>query len=703
MTEPVAQPLTQWANAPTLTALKDDFQLAQAEHDVQLSKINAWLEALNPTQPKQANVNPDNPFTKTGSAKNSTRSQLKSKLIRKQAEWRYTALSEPFLNTPDIFNVDPVTYADVEAAKQNALVLNNQINNRLNKVAFIDALVRTCVNEGTAIIKTGWDYTYHLKKVAYPIYEIHPATTPEQIAELQQAFQQDPATLPDELVNAIEFTQQTGQPHYPIQIGEDIVEEEVPIKNQPSWEICPFANTYVDPSCNGDMSKAEFVVYSFETNKADLEKRGFYKNLDKIPSEGVDTDPTHKSNWSSGGFEFSDDTRKKFVVYEYWGYWDIEDNGTTKPIIVSWVGNTIIRMEENPYPGGELPFVVIPFMPNTASLFGEPDGELLKENQAVSGALMRGVIDLFGRSANAQTGFRKGALDPLNKRRFERGQDYEFNDQGDAQNSIYMHTFPEVPASVFNFLGMQNQEAESLTGVLAFNQGVTGSGLGATAAAANGALSKAAQRELGILRRLAEGMKGVGRKFIAYNQEFLSEEEVVRITDQEFVTVKRDDLAGRFDLRLSISTAEADEQKAQELSFMLQTVGPNDDPAMRRLIQAEIADLRKMPLLAQKIRDYQPQPDPHEEQLKQLEIQLKQAEIAVKQAEVQKTLAEAQVSGVKSDNIQADTDNKNLAYVEQESGVSHARDIDKMEAQSEAQAKTKIIESMLKPEPSNAA
>jgi hypothetical protein len=688
---------TQWQNPPKLSDLKADFELAKADHTNQVAKVNEWLEALNPEQPKAANIDSSNPFSASSQAKNKTRSSVKSKLIRKQAEWRYTSLSEPFLNTPDIYNVDPVTHADVAASKQNALVLNNQINNRLKKVAFIDKLARTCVNEGTAIIKTGWDYLYTVEEVEYPRYEIQPATSQEQVQRLQQASQADPSQLPPELVEAIRITQQTQQPHFPVQVGVDLVKEEVPTKNQPSWEICPFNNVYIDPSCNGDMDIAEFVINSFETNKADLEKRGFYQNLDQLNDESVSADPEHHSKWSGGGFEFSDKARKKFVVYEYWGYWDIDGSGITKPIVASWVGNVLIRLEENPYPGGELPFVVIPFMPVTDSLYGEPDGELLKENQAISGAIQRGVIDLFGRSANAQTGFRKGALDALNKRRFERGQDYEFNDMGDAQNSIYMHTFPEIPASVYNFLNMQNQEAESMTGVLSFNEGVSGSGLGSTAAAANGALSKAARRELGILRRMAEGMKEVGRKFIAYNQEFLSEEETVRITDQEFVTVKRDDLAGRFDLRLTISTAEADEQKATELSFMLQTTAQSMGMEFTKIIQAEIADLRKMPLLAQKIRDYQPQPDPLEQQLKQLEIQEKQMEIQKTQAEIQKLLAEAQASGVKSENIQADTDRKNLDFVEQESGVSHARDIDKMEAQSEAQAKTKVIESMLKP------
>jgi hypothetical protein len=153
-------------------------------------------------------------------------------------------------------------------------------------------------------------------------------------------------------------------------------------------------------------------------------------------------------------------------------------------------------------------------------------------------------------------------------------------------------------------------EAESLTGVKAYSSGIGSAALGDVAAGIRGALDAASKRELGILRRLANGIVEIGRKIIAMNGEFLSEEEVVRVTNEEFVTVRRDDLPGNFDLKLTISTAEADNQKAQELAFMLQTMGNSMPMDMSQMILADIARLRKMPDLAKKIETYQPQPDP---------------------------------------------------------------------------------------------
>ena len=96
-------------------------------------------------------------------------------LIRKQAEWRYPALTEPFLSTDELFQVSPVSWEDRDAAIQNEMVLNYQFNTKIDKVRFIDEYVRAAVNEGTAIIRTGWcNYTRTVEEEV-PVYAYYPA------------------------------------------------------------------------------------------------------------------------------------------------------------------------------------------------------------------------------------------------------------------------------------------------------------------------------------------------------------------------------------------------------------------------------------------------------------------------------------------------------------------------------------------------
>lgn len=687
--------LTEWKNEPSLMQLKQHLEDSRSIHQVQVGKIDNWLANLNVQSVPKTKAN-------EGS------SRVQPKLIRKQAEWRYASLSEPFLSTDDLFNVRPVTWEDRAAAQQNQLVLNYQINTCIDKQAFIDEYVRTGVDEGTIIVKLGWEFKEEEYSEDGPEiqYVLDPTFAPA-IQALEQMKAQDRQryhSIPPEMKEALRMSKEQGQPVRPEVVKWGPQKRKRTVHNKPTVEICDYHNVVIDPMAKGDIKKARFVIHSFETDLSSLKEDGRYKNLDKImPSQNSPlAEPDHKADTGLNNFNFQDKPRTKFVAYEFSGFWDVDGSGTVQPILATWVGNVLIRMEELPFPDKQLPYVVVKYLPVRRSNYGEPDGALLEDNQAILGALTRGMIDLMGKSANGQTGMRKDMLDATNRRKWEKGQDYEFNGNVDPRVGVYTHTYPEIPQSALLMLNLQNQEAESLTGVRSFSQGVSGASLGDVAAGVRGALDAASKRELGILHRLAYGIVEVGRKMIAMNSMFLSEEEVIRITDEDFVTVRRDDLAGNFDLRLSISTAEEDEHKAQELAFMLQTMGNTSDPGLAKMILADIARLRKMPDLAKRIENFQPQPDPLQQKMQELEIAKLEAEVAEFRAKAQRTLAEvgltqakANTEVAKANNLNSDADKKNLDYVEQEAGVTQERELQKQGAQAQAQGGLKLLEHYL--------
>lgn len=685
--------LVNWKNPPNLRDLKQDYEDAKPAHDALKSKVQVWRDNLHIEG-----------AAKVKSPKGN--SSIVPKLIRKQAEWRYPALSDPFLSTEDVFNVSPVTWEDKKGANQNQILLNHQFNTRINKVKFIDDYVRAAVDEGSAVVRVGWEFEEEEYTDQFPIveYRINPEVAPLH-EELARKKAESPAEyeldVPEELKTAHEMTMEQGVPIEAVVLGFREETRTRTVKNQPTVEVREIDNVMIDPSCNGDLDKANFVIDSFESSIAKLKKDGKYKNLDKIEvnNHSILNEPDHSNNSPDPNFNFNDKARKLFVVYEYWGYWDIDGDGVLKPIVASWVGNTLIRLEENPFPDKKLPFVVVPYLPVRKRVHGDPDGELLEDNQRIIGAVTRGMIDVMGKSANGQTGMRKDMLDATNRRKFDAGQDYEFNANVDPRVGVYMHTYPEIPQSAQFMLQMQNMEAESITGVRSFSQGIGSQSLGEVAAGIRGALDAASKRELAILRRLSEGIIKIGRKIIAMNAEFLSEKEVVRLTNEEFQVIRRDDLPGNYDLKLSISTAEEDNNKAQELSFMLQTMGNNMDPFMSKIILADIARLRKMPELAKKIESFEPQPDPIQQQMQQLQLELLQAQLENeraqamdRQAAAQLKMAQAGMSEAKASNLQADTDIKNLDFVEQESGVKQEREKELHGEQARSQAQLKMLD-----------
>ena len=676
--------LTDWPKEPTLEDLRQDLEFARQETNDQKSNVQGWLDLRNATgaeAPKKA---------KPG------RSSVQPKLIRKHNEWRYPALSEPFLNTDRMFEVLPHTHEDAAKAKQNQILLNWQFDTKIDKVNFIDRYVRTTVDEGSVVVRVGWEREYRKEVVETTIFDYFPVTNEQEAEMVQQAMQMMQAkaaeweSLPESLKASAEKSAELEQLVTAEANGVSESIEERMVKNCPSVRIMNIANLFVDPSCEGEWEQAQYMIHTYEATKSELiSKKETYQNLDSVNWENAKI----QSNQGSQDHETqtpANDMRttgtgsadkQKVLVYEYWGLYDIYDTGVMVPIVVTWIGETVIEMRENPFPDKRPPFVIVPYMPILRSVFGEADASLLQDNQRIHGAVTRGIIDLMGRSANAQTGYAKGFLDPINKRRFTNGEDFEFNPNGDPKTNIRQMEYPQIPRSAHETIQMQNAEAEALTGVKSFSGGISGDAYGSVATGIRGALDSAATREMSILRRLAKGMQAIGVKIIAMNSKFLSEKEIVRVTNEEFIEVSREELMGNFDLKVDISTASVDEQRANDLGMVLQTVGPEMDPMVRNRILAKIADLKRMPDLAEELRNYQPQPDP--------------MQVAIAEAELAKIQGETALDAARAEQARA-TAVKLLEEAEDAmSGMKHEREVEKMGAQAAGNRSLEVTKALL--------
>ncbi len=678
----------EWVNIPKLDELKNNFEQAKSDRDAQIAIIDDWKNQLNVEGAYK-------PKARTG------RSKIQPKIIRKQNEWRYPALSEPFLATPDIFSIKPRTWADTESARQNELILNYQFNNQMDKIPFIDTLVRTLVDEGTGIIRVSWENEEELIKEFDPVFKYYPASV-EQTKHIQRAMkmlEHNPngkSQLDIELVESVEESARREKPYYAKVVDYVEVEKVKVIRNQPNVSLCDYRNFTVDPTCEGDLDKAQFIIYSFESNKSELESTGLYFDLDKIRDESdASTTGDYQNLNNDTTFQFKEDARRKLVVNEYWGYWDIYDTGITEPVVISWVDDVIVRMELNPYPDGKLPFVSIPYLPVKYSIYGQADAELLGDNQRVIGALVRGQIDSMGKSAAGQKGVQKNALDALNMRKFKSGDDYEFNPSNNPASLIYQHQYPELPASSFNMLQMFNADSESLTGVKTYNTGMTGDSLGTTAAGVNSVVTASSQRELNIVRRIADGLSKVAKKILAMNAEWLTDDEIIRVTDEKFLTINRENLLGSFDVVLTIANTQSDNIKAQELSFMMQTMGGILPFELTQHVLSEIASLRNMPELSHRIKEYQPKPDQSKQlELERLKLENNKILLEIEQLKVNnmfKSGVQTALEQAKADKAKAEANLTLLEGVEQETGVTHERQLDLVKSQAKSNVQRDLI------------
>lgn len=614
--------------AELLSALKADLKAADLLKRDQDAVIAKWKAEYN-----------GDPYGNEKKGK----SAIVSRDIKKQSEWQHATIVDPFVSTSDVIKAIPITWEDEQSARQNELLLNTQFCRKFDRFNFMSKAIKILDREGTLVVQTGWDY------------EDEEVTT---MAEM---------VVVDEMGNEV--------------IVEQEVTETVVKKNQPTAKVCRNEDIYIDPTCQDNLDNAQFVIYRYETDLSSLKKDGRYKNLQqvaKVGREDFDYDAPDETE-----FRFSDEPRKKMVVYEYWGNYDVNGDGIAEPIVCAWINDVIIRLQSNPYPDGKPPFIVVPFNSVPFKIHGEANAEMVGDNQKVKTAIIRGIIDNMAQSNNGQVAVRKGALDQVNRKKFLSGSNFEYNG---SPNDFWQGSYNNIPGSAFDMIGLMNNEIESITGTKSFSGGINGGSLGGTATGARGALDATATRRMNIVRNIAENLvKPLIRKWMSYNSEFLEDEEIVRVTNEEFVPVRRDDLDGRIDLDITIATAEDNAAKSQELSFLLQTLGPNEDPVIRRNIMADIMELMRMPDQAKRVREFKPEPDPVQEQLKQLELERLmlenekiKADIEDKKARANENTIDAQlkmnkaaVEAAKARKLTSEADMTDLKFIKEDEGFSH--------------------------------
>ena len=688
-----------------LRTLKADFEASKRLKERNDIKINTWKREYNGELYGNEKKN---------------RSKFVYRLIKKQSEWQHAGLVDPFVSTPDIIKAKPVTWEDKEVSPKIEILLNTQFCRQFDRFNFMNKAIKVLDQEGTVVIRTGWEYKEKVIKEQIMVQEPNPdfimlqeqamaiEANLEQIAPMVEQSQNSLAMLEEQGINidqavasgmidpqvvarTQEMITEAGGLQEQLQAIEQqlqsipqtievpqIIERVKPVVNRPTAMVCRNEDIFIDPTCQDNMDNCQFIIYRYETDMTTLKRAGIYKNLDKVSLSLRDSEyvsQTREGDGYDSSFEFSDVARKKIVVHEYWGNYDVDGDGEAEPIVCSWVNDVIIQLRDNPFPDKQPPFIVVPFNSIPFSLYGESNAELLSDTQKIQTAIIRGLIDNMAMSNNGQKGVRNGALDEYNRVKFLNGENFEFNGSPD---DFYDGHFNEFPSSTFNMLQMLNAEAESITGVKNFYQGMHSNSLASTATATTAIMDSAAARRLNIVRNISENMvKPILRKWLAYDAEFLDEETQYRITNEEFIWLKRDDLGARIDIDLAISTSEDNRATASELSFILQTIGPSEDPNIRKMIIADICDLYKKPELAKNIREYQPEPDPLNQRLQQLQIEMLEAQIANERAkggraEIDSKLKEAktQVELAKAENISSNTDSNDLDYLQKFYGVN---------------------------------
>lgn len=588
--------------------------------------------------------------------------------IKKSEVWQHATIIDPFVSNTDMVRCSPISASDKPLSDQSETLLNHFFCREFDRYNFISEAFKIEQREGTVIARVGWEFQEREVEIVVPVQKM--------------TMQLDPQT------------------RQPVQVPQLVgYKKEIQLKttiNRPTASNRDNRTLWLDPTQKISVGDSQFIIENFKSSKSKLLEEGIYENLDDIEvktSVADNGDATYADSETS--FTFEDDARKELDVYEYWGNYDVNGDGIAEPIVCTWVGNTIIRLAENPYPDNKPPYILSANDPEPFSLNGRPNADLQSTDQKITTAITRSLMDTLDSSTNTQRGYPEQSLDPANERRFKARKDFKF--RGDQPPQFWEGKYAEFGRSSLEFYQMTKQDQAELTGIKAF---AGGDGKYNSATQANMAMGAVAKKEVDVSRNFAENFViPLLRKWLSMIAEFMEPEEVERITGKPYVPYDGADPLGMIDIRIEVATAETDAAKASDISFMLQTMSASLPFDLTKILLSEQAELKKMPGLAKRIEEYQPQPNPLAQKREELEIQKLEAEIAerLSRAEENKVdvlLKKSQtvLNEAKSRELHGKADNTDLDFTRKASG----QEFQEASAMEDQKARNKLIETQLK-------
>lgn len=283
--------------------------------------------------------------------------------------------------------------------------------------------------------------------------------------------------------------------------------------------------------------------------------------------------------------QVDDEARKIFKLYECYTKYDINGDGLLEPVIVTVVNDTILRVEENLY--GRPPFFILAPVLEPYEIWGKSFSDILADIQAIKTALIRQILVNIALNNDPKLEVLETAVNLQ-----DLVLDKEFVRVRQPGAIRPLPTQPLAPWT-YNFLEYIEGLKENRTGVTRYNQGLDARSLNHTATGINLIMSAAQQRLELIARIFAEtGIKDFFRFLIELNQRFITQDVVIRLTNQ-ILQISPDDIRGDFDLEINAGMGVGvKEQQLQNLQ-MIMNVYP-------QLVQAGIVTPKNIYNLAKK-------------------------------------------------------------------------------------------------------
>ena len=538
------------------------------------------------------------------------RSRIVSSDVMDTIEWMMPSFIKAFAGSNNAISVSPTGEEDVEKAEKNEKLLNWQFLTRCRGFLVLYELIKAGLVYGTSYAKITWreDFVrkgFDLPEVLEPeMQEMIADKTVESITAGSVEEGPPPGMMmpgmppagmgmpgmppagmgmpPAPMLNAQSYGYPPAQMES-VRVYRDVQgEKRIVTYSGPRVDVIPPEDMLIDPDAKS-IEDALYVIHRVKRTVSYLrskEKEGIYTGIEKVIRH-VSSDASMRSSEESSRYARAEDAtvfsgegqnqsqiaRRKVEVYEWWGLLDIKGDGVAEPYLIVVAGDTIIRMERNPYAHGNAPFVELRPILDIFRFSGIGMAELVGEFQNVKTALMRQMLDNLSFQNNQMWEVDENAgVDVDSLMRPRPGGIVFTNLLGRGFKAITPPSTQAYPLQMMEFVqGMLEQRS----GVTRYNQGLDASSLNKTATGISAIMGASSQRIELIARIMSESVRRIYSMMLELNQQFIDQDLVVRIFNEP-LHISPDDIAGNFDVSVDIggATGKEDQQVQQLLSMM---------------------------------------------------------------------------------------------------------------------------------------
>lgn len=330
-------------------------------------------------------------------------------------------------------------------------------------------------------------------------------------------------------------------------------------KNQPVFEVLPYNEFLFDASALS-LQEADYVIHRKLVNYDYLirrEKEGVYKNISKIKDNIFtyeDDDIANRAQYLSENSK--NKARNLYMLNEYWGRIDIDNDGLLEDVVITYCGNQILLIEENTY--SMYPFFVFtPFL-SMDSIAGRGLAELAENTQIIKTALIREILENTRRNNNRKIFYKVDDL--LNPSQMVTSEQYvAVRDSADINNIFAPEPFEVISENSFSLVEYFDKENQKVTGVSEMKHGLKQSVESQTATEAVIKYESANSQVQAIVLNFAESLKETYRFLVYQNQRFMDNVQVIRLLNDVIEINPQDIKDIDFDLNISQSLSSGRE------------------------------------------------------------------------------------------------------------------------------------------------